>query len=125
MQVPISTSFSSRSESFWVDVQIVTKCFGIGDDLLRCCLLVGLAGIRSRSTPGPLSGSEDAILSSCQRQPDTAKVIETHNHVQSIECRIDYEHDRVQHNLVSAQFRGEVDHDNPVQAERHGNEPNR
>jgi hypothetical protein len=66
VQVPIRTSFSSRSESLWVNVEVVTKCFGVSDDLLRCCLFVGFAGISSGSAPGPLPGSKDAVLKYCQ-----------------------------------------------------------
>jgi len=66
VQVPVGTSLSSRSESLWINVEVVTKCFGIGDDLLGCCLFVGLAGISSGSAPGPLPGSKDPVLKCCQ-----------------------------------------------------------
>ena len=66
MQVSIGTSFSSRPEGLRVDVEIVTERFGVGDDLLGCCLFVGLAGISSGSAPGPLPGSKDPVLECCQ-----------------------------------------------------------
>jgi hypothetical protein len=62
MNVSVCTSLRSRSECFWIDVEIISVCFSFGDNLLYSGLFVGLAGVCSWSTPCPLTGGEDAIL---------------------------------------------------------------
>jgi hypothetical protein len=62
MNISVRPSFSSRSESFWINVEIVAICFSFGNDLLGGGLFVSLASVCSWSTPRPLAGGEDAVL---------------------------------------------------------------
>jgi hypothetical protein len=62
MNVFVSPSLSSRSECFWVNIEIVAVCFSFGDNLLCGGLFVGLASICSWPSPSSLAGSEYAVL---------------------------------------------------------------
>ena len=62
MNISVSPSFSCRSERFWINVEIVAKCFSFGNNLLCSRLFVSLAGIGSWAAPCPLASGEDAIL---------------------------------------------------------------
>ena len=62
MDVSIRPSFSSRSECLGINIEIISICFSLGNDLLSSDLLVSLASVCSWSAPRPLAGGEDAIL---------------------------------------------------------------
>jgi len=58
----VRAGFSRGSESLGVDVEVVSRRFGVGDGLFCGCLLVCFACVCSWAAPGSLAGGEDAVL---------------------------------------------------------------
>ena len=101
----MTLSFNSRLESLRHDIEIVPSRFCMLNGLLGCSMSVRGASIRSWSTPSPLASSKDPVY-----------------HVYPIEKRIHDEHDRIQPSLEAPESDAKIDHQKPVQAERHSQE---
>ena len=99
-----SPHVARSSEGIHVDVQLITLGNGLLHRFARGGVFIGLRSVSSRSSPGTLSGSEDAI-----------------DHVEPIEEGIEQEHQWVQPCFISAQFGTEVQHQEIVKAQGYGN----
>jgi hypothetical protein len=101
----VLVSLGGLLEGFRNNVEVITCGLGLLDRFLGGLGSIGSSGISTGSTPSTLTGSKDSV-----------------NHVDPVEEGVDNEHERVKHNLVTAELGTKVQHEQPVESKRDGDE---